>query len=860
MKKLIHIFFLIHSLSSYATHNRAGEITFRHISGLTYEITVVTYTRENTPADRPKLEINWGDNTPVDSLTRLSEVVLTDDINKNLYIGQHTYPGASPLPYVISVEDANRNENVLNIPNSVNTVFYIETLLYINPFLGNNNSPTLLNAPIDNACQGSAYIHNPGAFDVEGDSLYFSLQPSKATGGVDIPGYQFPSASNSISIDGNTGELVWDSPILIGEYNVAILVEEFRNGIKIGSVLRDMQITVVPCSHQPPVIIGLTDTCVVAGDTLDLSYLAKDQDGDEVTFTASGGPLANGRAEFITDGISDSVNARFYWESQCSDVQLSPYTISLKAVDDGNPNLVDFYTATVTVIGPAPENFSLNVLANAIDLKWDRSTCDQVVGYKIYRRNGPSGWTPDYCEKGVPSYTGFEQIATTSSLLDTNFLDDNNGIGLIPGEDYCYRIVACFPDGSESKASEELCGEKEKDVPIITHVSVDSTHVDEGQMVVGWSKPVDHDTIAFPGPYRYLIYRGEGSSSNLVLIDSLSGINDTNYLDVSLNTADFEYFYRIDIYDLSVARVLMGKSSVASSVYLELTPSDNQITLSWNEQVPWTNTSYIIYRQNSTTLEYDSIATTPINSYTDTGLVNLRTYCYQVRSIGAYSSSGIVNPILNFSQENCEEPIDNVNPCPPILSLDSNCVAQQNLLTWSNPTSGCADDVLEYAVYKKDSLDGSYYFVAQLTSAADTSFLHDNLFSVAGCYVVTSFDSVGNESNYSDSICVDNCPNYELPNVYTPNNDGSNDFFRPFPYKYINGIRLKVYNRWGSLVFETDDPDVMWNGVNQDTNEPCSDGIYFYTCTVDELFLVGIQTRVIKGFVHLINNVQSTAP
>ena len=68
-----------------------------------------------------------------------------------------------PSPYIISVEDPNRNENIINIPNSVNIVFYLETKLYINPFQGINNSPVLLNPPIDNACVNQIYIHNPGA-------------------------------------------------------------------------------------------------------------------------------------------------------------------------------------------------------------------------------------------------------------------------------------------------------------------------------------------------------------------------------------------------------------------------------------------------------------------------------------------------------------------------------------------------------------------------------------------------------------------------------------------------------------------------------------------------------------------------
>jgi len=143
LKKVIYILFFLVSINAFATHNRAGEITFVHISGLTYGITVTTYTKDSSPADRPKLEIRWGDSSPLDSIPRTngSGTLLGNDIKKNVYYDEHTYPGPSPSPYIISVEDPNRNSGILNIPNSVNVVFYLQTELYINPFMGINNSP-----------------------------------------------------------------------------------------------------------------------------------------------------------------------------------------------------------------------------------------------------------------------------------------------------------------------------------------------------------------------------------------------------------------------------------------------------------------------------------------------------------------------------------------------------------------------------------------------------------------------------------------------------------------------------------------------------------------------------------------------
>ena len=92
--------------------------------------------------------------------------------------------------------------------------------------------------------------------------------PCKGAEGQDIPGYTYPQASSFFDIDPLTGLLQWEDPVLQGEYNVAILVEEWRHGVKIGSVIRDMQILISACDNDLPVISMISDTCVVAGSGL----------------------------------------------------------------------------------------------------------------------------------------------------------------------------------------------------------------------------------------------------------------------------------------------------------------------------------------------------------------------------------------------------------------------------------------------------------------------------------------------------------------------------------------------------------------------------------------------------------------
>jgi hypothetical protein len=107
------------SLSKLCTHNRAGEITYKHVSGFTYEFTITTYTKVSGvsgDADRTRLGIAWGDGT-FDSLDRISETFLDADIKQNKYIGIHTYSG--PFTYIVGVQDPNRIDGIININNAV---------------------------------------------------------------------------------------------------------------------------------------------------------------------------------------------------------------------------------------------------------------------------------------------------------------------------------------------------------------------------------------------------------------------------------------------------------------------------------------------------------------------------------------------------------------------------------------------------------------------------------------------------------------------------------------------------------------------------------------------------------------------
>ncbi len=841
----------------WATHNRAGEITMRQISDLTYEITITTFTYTLSAADRPQLEVQWGDNTK-SIAPRVALENLPNYYRHNTYISQHTFPG--PGTYQVVVQDPNRNYGVRNIPNSVNVVFSIKTIITINPSIGENSTPVLLNPPIDKAALHQIFIHNPAAFDYDGDSLSYSLTVCTAEDGLPIENYTLPKASDTLYVNPVTGDLVWDAPVDTGIYNIAMNISEWRNHVKIGNVVRDMQIEVYRTNNHPPVNDSLPDYCILAGTRFEQLVTSTDPDGDNLTHFITGGPYAYGGTSVYDSVIAQSpgsITSRIVWQTSCMDPREQPYLITIKT-EDHNPelSLIDIDNLRIKVLAPAPVLFDAIPSSNSINLLWDKYDCDNILGYKIYRKEGTSTYTHDDCTPGLPASSGFVLAGSTSSVNDTIFNDDNKGNGLVQGTQYCYRITAILSDGSESFPSEELCTSLVPGSPPLLNASVEDPG-DQGAIFLSWAKPLNLDTIPANGPYKYIIYRSNDLwGKNLQEINSFTtnDLNDTTYTDQPINTQNYPYSYSVELYnDAPGNQFLIGKPEVASTVYPEVRIGDNQILLNFKKNVPWLNTSYIIYRLNNNTGLYDSLDITTEDHYTDKNLTNGQEYCYYVVSSGSRDNSSIHYTNRNISHRACGIPGDTIPPCPPDLMVHSACDSLYNHLTWrySDPTPECGVDVVQYKIYYTPRIDVNYFVIDSLKGITQNTYKHYPQDGLAGCYFVTAVDSFGNESQPSVKICVDECIKYEIPNVFSPNGDDINDVLRPYEYRDVSKIDMKIFNRWGQMIYQTEDPNINWDGKIMGSNKLAAPGVYYYICDVYEKRITGIEIRNIVGFIHL---------
>ncbi len=901
----------------YATHNRAGEIVIEQIgdcNNLTIKATITTYTKaSSTQADRDSLVICWGDGT-CETIPRINGSpgppngvpqgqYLGNDTKKNLYVAYHTYPGRAT--YVISMTDPNRNGGILNVnpPASDVVPFHIQTTYtFLNSqFQGCNSTPVLLQPPIDYGCVGQTFKHNPNAYDIDKDSLSYQLIVPLQGVGVDVPNYFYPdqigpAVDNKISLNPVTGDFVWSTPKIPGEYNIAMIIVEYRSGVPIDTMIRDMQIYIQTCDNIPPDISNVKNLCVIAGDKVNFDVVATDKDVpflQQVKLTALGGPFV---VKYSPASFTVSPNfitppdvGVFNWQTACENISDQPYSIVFKAEDNyltATSGYTNLETVLIKVVGPPPLDLTANPDSNKVKLTWDLPySCDMAAenyfhGFTVWRRLGSNPFQIDTCMTGLAG-KGYTQIALNQKQNDGKkyYYEDAD---VEAGRNYCYRIVAEFAKLStgnnpynivESLPSNEACVQINRDIPLLTNADVKATSTTNGKIEVRWSKPIaiDLDTLKNPGPYRYQVLRSTGIGSNNFapmaegnfIVNSFWQAVDTVFIDsVGLNTVANAYTYKVQFF-VKGSSVALGETQPGSTVYLNVASSDKINILSWNLNVPWQNYIYTIYRLN-TQGTFDSIGYSLTTSYRDKNLINGISYCYKVKSTGTYGIAGVLTPLFNNSQEICGTPLDTVPPCPPTLSITNNCNDKgdplpeelfKNILTWQNIQGSCTNsqDAVKYKVYYRAPGTAVFEGIAEIDSSSALLFIHKPITGIAGCYYITAIDSIGNESNPGNIVCVDNCPIYILPNTFTPNGDNKNDLFKPRFKRFISSIDINIFNRWGGLVFKSNNPDINWNGTDLQ-GKVLDEGVYYYTCTVNSLLSQNNlkATEPLSGYIHII--------
>lgn len=338
---VLFVFALILSLGSYnqaiASHAVGIDLSYVCIGGNRYEVTLNFYrdcSGISAPTS-PILNYSGCGRSGSLSLSRISytqvPAICPAQQNQTTCNGgnipgvqQYVYKGLLTVPancpnFVISYSLCCRNSSITNLQSPGSQNMYAEAV--INHSRGYcNNSPVFTTLPVPYICAGEPTNYNHGAVDIDGDGLVYSLvdpldgrnAPIGHTGGTTATRpirttgpFQFNSATGQMSFTPN------------GTQNavVTILVEEFRNGVMVGSTMRDIQVLVLNCNNNSPTATGINGTTnysvtACSGSPICFDIYTDDLNGDNITMTYNNG-VPNG--VFTVSGPANNPVGNFCW-------------------------------------------------------------------------------------------------------------------------------------------------------------------------------------------------------------------------------------------------------------------------------------------------------------------------------------------------------------------------------------------------------------------------------------------------------------------------------------------------------------------------------------------------------------------
>lgn len=236
---------ILSSIPTQATHWRGGYInyTLDEQNPMKANFTMTAYTNSSSPADDPIVHIHMGDGNIL-VVNRFSITPIDPNIDVNLYKWEYTFPSAGTYTTVFNGE--NRNGGILNLAAPTDQIsFAIETTVKIKP-LNSNRHGVQIKQPLSIIAYSDTPLRfNLLAYDLDGDSLGYKLIAPlyQNSQGVitSAPGYTAPAGFGINQF----GEIYWEKPSRVGEYNYAVQITQYQKGVAVGHTVFDMQFLVL---------------------------------------------------------------------------------------------------------------------------------------------------------------------------------------------------------------------------------------------------------------------------------------------------------------------------------------------------------------------------------------------------------------------------------------------------------------------------------------------------------------------------------------------------------------------------------------------------------------------------------------
>ncbi|MFN6093325.1 MAG: gliding motility-associated C-terminal domain-containing protein [Bacteroidota bacterium] len=640
MKKLsLLILLILASNFAFSLHIAGGDLTTKYLGNNNFEVDLVLYRDCSNPQGSPFDQditigiFNSDDNTLFDtihldlgSIQALSYSGPGCVAPPSVCMQAGTYKRIVQLPnrplgYYLVWERCCRNTTVVNIqnPSQAGLAFYCSIP---DPAL-QSSSPEFTVPPLPYVCAQSYFKLPFTAVDVDGDSLVYTFtsplegghtssgtpNPFSPSGANQIPqpvpytscSWQPPYSLNGIC--GTTMPLVINRQTGLAEgqtdatglYAMAVSVKEYRNGVQIGEIRREIEITAIPCSGNtaPNLSANVINKNyeLYAGDNLCFNVTASDPNNDSLFLNYSGEIFANTpntsiqapyAVSYDTVGQS-SVSTTFCWNTACNQGRDSAYVITYEISDNGCPLPLTSIGKFTILVKPTPIITSQNLICLqstdnntiALTIANDNSIINRLFDhFTIYRSTN-----------GGP-FTQIGNYSKATTLYDSTA--NNNSTNK-----YCYYMTGTNRCGEEGPVSDTLCSGDSSFVKIAEIISVSVTN--HNQISITWKNNPD-----FYSATLHIQRKLNCDTCSWQDIAQLKNYAFNSFTDEKVYTNETSYCYNIFVTDDCGNTFPPCKEQCSILLEGEQFPYEHR--LNWTEYINWDNqvSGYYIERSEQT--------------------------------------------------------------------------------------------------------------------------------------------------------------------------------------------------------------------------------------------------------------------
>lgn len=860
------------TLSAFSTHIVGGEIYYNKLNGNNYEIILKVYrdcgpTNANGTGFDPNASIgiyktsngqlfNGDFSLPLfDAIVDFVPVELENPcfvLPPNVCVQRAVYSGSINLPpipggYTLVYQRCCRNPSIVNLiaPDDAGATF--TTHIPGTELSGLNNSAQFTNFPPVALCANADFFFDHSATDADGDELFYELCTPFLGGSPDFPapvpplgppftpvsfdaGYSatYPIDSDpAFAIDPNTG-LLTGMATQLGQYVLGICVSEYRDGVLINTTNRDFQFNVTVC--DPNIIASIPDIPQVCegapvqfeNNSTNASFYFWDFGVENISSDTS--HLAEPVFSFPGNGtFTVTLIANPGWP--CADTVTTEYTAfptinpiinvgDYECIGDG-----DYYDFSATAsVGAAPT------------IAWDFGV----------------GSIPQFSNQWNVQNVKMNQEASemnvTFTVTDNGCIESDEAVITNPPDpiaiigvqtEFCQGLDYLFENNSENSQQ----------------------YVWDFGFSGGFSSTIENPFVTFPDTGLYQIkllvqapYSCPDSTSTFVHIygfldpffpalpsQCLEG-NSFDFVGSGSTTDDAIYSWSFGDNANPIFSTAYNPQNVSFSqpnTYpVTLTIEENGCLESYTDDVWVADNFDVSFDWNhsegcpplSVLFSANAIAESPVFYEWDFG-----------NGLNGNGSS------LNFNFENPGNYNLTVTAHTTSGCIETETWTVENAVNvFSIPTPGFSIDpqivnVLNPEVSIVDLSEGSVscsYFMSDGEMIDDCDFNYT--WTGTGTQTITQYvvNEIGCTSSVTGTVIIEGYVLY-APNSFTPNGDGVNDFWIPISAG-LTAYNLKIFNRWGELIFQSEDSTMPWGGEVHGGKHFAPDGIYNYLLTIHD--------------------------